>query len=179
MKTYTRDEAAPIWQKYWDEMQKEWFKVEVLQDYSAEDNGPSLQAWQSGDKTKSIELLKSTDTNEWIKACQSKVNNGISLIRIHIVDEPYSKYLEWEMEAYKYINKPLCGEKINIIPRSKINDLDIPKGDFMIFDNKRVVVNNYSDNGLMTHQTFYDETDDISLFLELRESLLNISSKTH
>jgi hypothetical protein len=42
-------------------MSHEWFKLEVLQDYTGEDDGPSLRAWLSGDKQKSIELLKTDE----------------------------------------------------------------------------------------------------------------------
>jgi hypothetical protein len=42
-------------------MNQEWFKIEVLQDYTGEDDGPSLRAWLNGDKKQSIELLKTDE----------------------------------------------------------------------------------------------------------------------
>ncbi len=35
-----------------------------------------------------------------------------------------------------------------------------------------MVVNKYNSRGRMTHQTFYDEADDIGRFLELRKMLM-------
>ncbi|MGH7157003.1 MAG: DUF6879 family protein [Candidatus Saccharimonadales bacterium] len=51
MKTLPRRQAGELWGKHWNEMSQEWFKLEVLQDYSAEDAGPSLDAWLEGDKS--------------------------------------------------------------------------------------------------------------------------------
>lgn len=154
-------------------MQDEWFKVKVLQDYSAEDEGASLRAWQAGNKNLSINILRSETNSVWVKMCRSKVNQGVILFRIHIVEEPRTAYLEWEIAAYKHRNIPIGGEQVHLINRLKVRDLAIPDGDLMIFDKKRAVVNKYNSHGYMTHETFYDETDNISQFLELRKMLID------
>ncbi|MEO6109637.1 MAG: DUF6879 family protein [Candidatus Saccharimonadales bacterium] len=76
MKTLPRQEANIEWDRLWDSMQSEWFKVEVLQDYSAEDKSESLKAWMAGDTSRSIELLKS-ESHEWADDCRKKVNRGL------------------------------------------------------------------------------------------------------
>ena len=100
MKTLSRDEADVLWDKYWDEMRVEWFKLEVLQDYTPEDDGPSLRSWLGGNKQESIELLKTTKNREWVESCQEKIRQGVRLMRVHVVDKPYSPYIEWELEHY-------------------------------------------------------------------------------
>lgn len=52
LKTLARDQADELWDRYWNDAHKEWFKLEVLQDYPAEDGGPSLRSWTRGDKQK-------------------------------------------------------------------------------------------------------------------------------
>jgi hypothetical protein len=172
MKTLPRRSANELWNKWWDEMQDEWFKVEVLQDYAAEDEGPSLIAWLKGDKQRSIELMKEDQAPKFTKNCQEKLKQGVKLHRIHVIQKPYAPYIAWEIEFYRRVSIPLRGESVYLLNRSDTTDLELPVGDVMIFDKKRVVVNTYNQRGLMTHQTFHDEVDDIGRFLELRKMLI-------
>jgi hypothetical protein len=50
--------------------------------------------------------------------------------------------------------------------------LNLPKGDLMMFNDKRVVVCDYYQTGRVTQQTFYDENDNIAKFLQLKLDLL-------
>jgi hypothetical protein len=81
--------------------------------------------------------------------------------------------MEWEISYYKHISIPLRGERVRIIRRADLNGLDLPAGDLMIFDKRRVIVNSYDQNGLMTQADFYDEQDDIGNFLKLRKALIS------
>ena len=172
MKTLNREEGILEWQKFWDEMKNEWFKVEVLQDYSVEDMGDSLQAWFAGNRKKSLELMKKdAGSNEWVKMSNA---TPAKKIRIHIVDKPYSPYLLWEIEYYKLVNIPLAGEEIYLVQREAVKDLDIPDGDFMIFDNKQVVRNYYTSEGKCNKADFYYEDDDIRKFLDLKTEISKV-----
>lgn len=172
MKTLNREETIIEWDKFWNEMKDEWFKVEVLQDYSAEDIGDSFQAWLAGDREKSLELMKKdAGSNEWVKMSSA---TPAKKIRIHIVEEPYSPYLLWEIEHYKSVNIPLVKEEVYLVKREVVKDLDIPDGDFMIFDNKRVVRNYYTPEGKVYKADFYYEDDDISKFLDLKTEISKV-----
>lgn len=175
MKTLEREEANILFDKYWDEMSQEWFKVEVLQDYTGEDDGPSFQSWLTDDKQTSIALMKENASPEWVQSCQEKLKNGVKLIRIHLVEEPYSPYLEWELEYYKNVNIPKCNEQVFLVKKPDVGNLQIPKGDMMIFDNQKVVINRYNDGGRMISQDFYNQADDISAFLNLKQQLLSLA----
>lgn len=172
MRRLSRQEGNLVWDDLWSDMNSEWFKVEVLQDYSAEDKSPSLEAWMAGDKEKSLELL-GKDSNEWNDACREKAEAGVRLTRIHVVDYPLSDYVQWEIEVYKTHNVPHGRENVYLIDRKNLEGLDLPAGDCMIFDKKRVVVNDYDETGYAYQQTFYDDGDDIEQFLNLREALLD------
>lgn len=83
MVTLSRDESTKLWNKFWDETKKEWFKVEILQDYTAEDMGPSLQAWLNGHKDEAIQLmLKDVSEQELV---QQAKNAPFKKTRIHLV----------------------------------------------------------------------------------------------
>jgi len=157
-------------------MGEEWFKLEVLQNYSAKDDSPSLRSWLRGDKHKSIEQMNAADNREWISSCQEKLRHGIKLIRVHVVEKPYSPYIEWELEHYRYVNVAKCGEAVYLLDKAQAADLELPAGDLMIFDNSRAVLNEYQ-NGRMVQETFYDQGDDILRFLELRKTMMERAKK--
>jgi hypothetical protein len=128
-----------------------------------------------GNRRRSIELMEADPSPVFTKMCQDKLKQGVKLLRVHIVDTPYTPYLEWEIELYKRLSIPRRGEKVHLLNRSDAKDMDIPTGDLMIFDKKRAIVNTYNWHGLMTHETFYNESDDITKFLELRKKLIELA----
>ncbi len=174
MQILPRSKARKQFQHYWDETHQEWFKIEVLQDYTGEDDSPSLQAWLAGDKTTSINLLRQTTHNGWRTMCREKYKTGVLMRRIRIIQKPYTSYTEWEIEFYKHLNIP-SGEQIFILDKNVAEGFELPKGDVMIFDNKRVATCDYDKNGRMISETFYDENDDISNFLQLKNELIEIA----
>ncbi len=171
MKTLDREGADKQFENFWNDLKEEWFKVEVLQDYSGEDLGDSLTAWVKGDREQSISILrKEAESSEWAKMTESMF---VKKVRFHIVNEPLTPYILWEIEHYKLVNIPLVGEEVYLVKSVDVKNLDIPDGDFMIFDNKKVVRNYYTPEGKMYKADFYYESDDISKFLGLRKALLN------
>jgi hypothetical protein len=58
-----------------------------------------------------------------------------------------------------------------VIEKAEAGELELPKGDMVIFDESRVAVNSYDQNGLVVSTDFYDQADDISKFLKLKSEL--------
>jgi ribosomal protein L11 methylase PrmA len=81
------------------------------------------------------------EMREWIDECKK---NPAKKMRIHIVEEPYTPYLEWEAELYKHVHIPVIGEQVFIIPKQQVDHIDIPEGDFMIFDTSRAIQSHYN-----------------------------------
>ena len=153
-----------------NEAKTEAFKVEVLQDYYALDKGPSLDAWLAGDHQQAISIMEQDGPNQW---CLDYGKKTINKVRIHIVEEPYTPYIEWELEIYRRVLIPSTKEQISLVPKSTVQSLELPDGDFWIFDDKRVVRYHYKDT--KTYQgDVYDEGDDISQFLTLKTELLKL-----
>ncbi len=167
MKILLREEAFVLWDDWWKEMREEWFKIEVLQDYSGEDSGPSLNAWFTGDKEKAVQLMQEYG-KKWSEMCQK---SPAQKRRFRIVKTPYTPYTEWEIELYKQVNIPLAGEVVHLIPQEKVEHLNIPDGDVMIFDQKRVARAYYFSDGKVEKMDFYDENDGIEVFLKLRQEI--------
>lgn len=164
-----------LWNEYFVDMHTEWFKLEALQDYSGEDDVPSLHAWKAGDKQKALELLRTAPRNQWHNRCQTKVSQGALLRRVRIIEQPYTPYTEWEL-AYYAANNMVCGEQIFLVDKPAVADITLPDGDLTLFDNKRAVIWTYDNAGRVTSGTFYDG-DDISAFLTLKDQVLKLARK--
>jgi hypothetical protein len=175
MKLLPGSQLDELWDRYWAEMSKEWFKLEVLQDYTAEDDSPSLRAWLDGDKQRSAILLQTDGDPDFTDDCRQKIAEGVKLMRIHIISEPLSAYMQWELEYYKSISIPVRGENVSIVRRRDAAGLKIPKGDLMIFDNERAILNSYDNNGRMIAADIYESSYDLYPFLELKKAIINLA----
>ena len=83
--------------------------------------------------------------------------------------------MEWEIEYYKHVSIPLRGELVFIVRKPSLAGLKLPGGDLMIFDNTRAIANSYDQNGLAIAADFYDERDDLSDFLNLRNDVVRLA----
>jgi hypothetical protein len=175
MQTLSRGQMDKLRDKYWNEMSKDWFKLEVLQDYMGEGDGPSLRAWLKGDKKMSIELLRTDEDPQFTKNCRHKISQGVKLLRFHVVEEPLTRYMEWEIEHYKHVSIPLRGELIYIVRKPSVAGVALPAGDLMIFDSTRAIANSYDQNGLVIAADFYDERDDLSGLLDLQNNVVKLA----
>lgn len=171
MQTLNREEAEKMFERFWDEMSQEFFKIEVLQDYTGEDAGPAMDAWMAGDKERARELMRE-EAKEFVELGKQK--SAVSKTRVHVVETPHTPYMEYELAHYRVVNVPLVGEEVYIVPKVRVSDLPIPDGDVLIFDQKRAVKFSYTLAGRMIAADIYDvaDGDDISRFLSLREALL-------
>lgn len=171
MKTLPRKQAFEVWQTLLDGARLEAFKVEVLQDYYNEDKSPSLDAWLAGDSERAVAIMKNEGPSQWHKNYAEK---RVRKIRLHVVEKPFTPYIQWEIELYKNINMPFTNEEVLLVPKGKTNELDLPDGDFWIFDDKFVVLYHYR-GSKVDSADIYDESDDVSRFLKLKKDLLSIA----
>ena len=167
MKTVGRVKSEKIWDRFWNEMQDEFFKLEVLQYYD-EDYSSSLQEWLKGNKKKSLDLA----LKEFPPWAEGK--EFVKKIRVHIVKKPLTPYLRWEIELYKINNIPLVGEEVFLLDAIHTKDLEIPKGDILIFDKKKVIANSYDNRGKLTSAKIYEGDKEIKPFLKLRGKILKL-----
>ncbi len=166
MKTLEGQQAYDYWDNFWDKMEKEFFKVEVLQFYG-EDESESLTKYLNGDVEGALAIL-----NEEAKSLSwGEDKPKVKKTRIHIVEQPLTPYILWEIEVYRRNNIPKVGEEIFLVDKKKLTDVELPDGDFIIFDGKMVSQNHYDNNGKMKSIEFFEETDDITKYLELMKVL--------
>lgn len=160
---------------------QEMFKAEVLQDYTAVDESPSLQAWLAGDAEKSRALGRQ---DENIIAYRNKcLQSPASITRVHVVKAPYTPYLEWEITVcYKDSLLAHGAESISLAETRQVPDIELPAGDFWIFDDRCVLQWEYENgNGKTTGARLWDEDegDDIDRFRHLKQALLAAATHVH
>ncbi|HEY8992510.1 MAG TPA: hypothetical protein VIM37_01525 [Candidatus Microsaccharimonas sp.] len=167
-----REKAWEKWDEFWNEANKEFFKVEDIQDYTAEDNDQksSLHLWLDGHKRASIDTIY-RNKSEWAEQTSSK---DIRKIRVHVVDEPYTEYLKWEIEHYKIVNIPLGKERTFLVNRKDVPNYVL--GDFMMFDDRDVTKSHYSLEGRMESMDIY-ENESIEKFITAKAQLMQFAKE--
>ncbi|HET9411805.1 MAG TPA: hypothetical protein VFO38_03090 [Candidatus Saccharimonadales bacterium] len=172
MKHLTLAQSLNLFQTLFSSAKHQMFKAEVLQDYSAVDDCPSLRAWLSGNKEKAREL-GSADPNiiDYRNAC---LKSPAKITRVHVVASPFTPYLAWEIAVcYKDSLLAHNAESILLTPYNHVADLELPDGDFWIFDNARVLQWQYT-QGKTSGALLWDIAagDDVNHFMQLKQALL-------
>lgn len=172
MKHLTLAQSLSAFQAFFSSAKHEMFKAEVLQDYTAVDDCPSLRAWLSGNKEEARKL-GSADANiiAYRNAC---LKSPAKITRVHVVRSPFTPYLAWEIAVcYKDSLLTHNAESILLAPYKHVADLDLPDGDFWIFDNARVLQWQYT-QGKTSGAFLWDIAagDDIGYFVQLKKKLL-------
>lgn len=168
----SRDKALQVWGTFWDDMTDEFFKVEDLQEYADEqsEQQSSLSLWLRGDKEAALEAIRAHQA-EWSEQTRTKRAHKI---RVHVIDEPLSEYLQWEIEHYKLVNIPLGGEEVYLVNRRDVPEYDL--GDFMMFDTKKVAKSHYSSGGYLESMDLYDG-ESVQAFIDAKQLLLQFAQK--
>ena len=99
---------------------------------------------------------------------------SVQKIRIRIVDEPYSDYIEWELEVYKLVNIPIGGEEVYIVNRKDIPNYTI--GDFMMFDETSVARPIYDNKGALSKIETY-RNNQMQKFIQAKYLLINNANR--
>lgn len=144
----------PDWLALFADLSSSWFRLETLQHYSVDYEDEEFQRFQ---RTGTLDR----PFRDWQLMIARHVNAGRTLRRVHVVEQPHSSYVDYEMAAYRINSR--AGEDIRIIPVSagRWPD-DLPQGyDFWLFDDADVWVMEYDETGrfLAAQQAGPDELD--------------------
>lgn len=140
-KYYNADDSTIIFNNLWDELQISFKKFECQQEYDESSECPIFDFINKDYLTFSKKLLELKKREEPYYA--NCVNKGILLQRMHLIKFPITKYIEFEYYSY-YISSSL-GENIFYNIYDKYTDEELC--DFMIFDSKYLIINDYNSNG--------------------------------
>lgn len=104
------------------------FRLETLQQYTVGAEEAAIEAFRRGDPRPE----RSVRTSPWLARIATSTVAGVEWSRIHVVDEPLSEYVRYEVNGY--VESQAAGERIGIAPRGAARDLDGLRDDFWLFD---------------------------------------------
>lgn len=95
-------------------MTKRMFRLETFDDYP--DDYALKARWESGEEISEYFL-----SYPWMRNVKAKTAAGVRCQRVHIVPEPLTEYLRFEIEVCYPLNQS-CGEEVYLLPRSRIRE---------------------------------------------------------
>jgi Family of unknown function (DUF6879) len=117
------------------------FRLETLDRYTI----PGEEAWlESFHRDGSIPDL-TPETYPWLKLVADATAAGRTVQRVHIVGQPPSEYVRWELGMYRLL--AAAGEDIRIADRADHPELGDFGPDFWLFDDTTVAVMGYDPEG--------------------------------
>jgi hypothetical protein len=116
------------------------YRLETLQSYDVPQEEDSLAAFLAGDP---VRFGPSKDG--WTATIANAVAAGKSMRRVHVVEEPLSDYLRYEMLSYR--PNVEAGEDVRILPVRPGDRPDLPHHDYWLFDSVDLWLMEYDRDG--------------------------------
>jgi hypothetical protein len=132
--------------KLWDSVARDAFRLETLQAYRVAGEEDRIQAWREGRPWPE-------GPTAWQRRLIEMRERGVQVRRVHVVDEPLSEYVRWEIASYQ--RNAAYGEDIRILLSTQAAAPHLPDQDFWVFDDDTVVLMHYDDEGRLTGRELY------------------------
>jgi len=158
----------PEWQALFTGVRSSWFRLETLQQYEVDYESQEYREFlQTGRLDR--------DPGDWQHMISEHVRAGRTLQRVHVIEEPLTEYLRYEIAAYHHNGQ--AGEEIRLLPTSAGSwPAGIPKGrDFWIFDDADVWEMEYDPSGRFLAAEQLTSADDIAACRNWRDRALAMS----
>jgi hypothetical protein len=126
------------------------YRLETLQRYDVSYEDESYAAFLAGQP-----MPADAAKNDWTSMISEATRAGKSFRRVHVVTEPLTDYLRYEIE-WSYGPNVAAGEQIGIIV-GKPEDLGLPERDYWLFDSRDLWVMDYDDEGRFLSAELVDD----------------------
>jgi hypothetical protein len=123
----------------WPDDLKDLLRVEALDYYDSEGDHPQIDQWQAGEPVQLTDGWKG-----WLDGVRDRANLGITQRRVHVLTEPLSEYLRFELGVH-YTANSAAGEQIRILTVPQLNRWEIP--DIYVVNGERVAIMTYDLKG--------------------------------
>jgi hypothetical protein len=118
------------------------FRLEVLQHYAMAYEDDSLRRFLAGEPP-----VEDPAKEEWLGVVRSARATGKRMERVHVVVEPLSDYLRYEL-AWWYADNAAAGEDVRILPtRPRQWPAGLPRHDYWLYDSQKLAVLHYDPQG--------------------------------
>jgi Family of unknown function (DUF6879) len=117
------------------------FRLETLDHYAMAYEEEAVRRFLAG------EAQDTTFIAPWLERVAAAVNAGRRMQRVHVVTEPLSDYLRFEITGYR-LNVE-AGEDVRVLPRRATGALELPDHDFWLVDGQQVASMLYDGDGAL------------------------------
>jgi hypothetical protein len=132
------------------------YRLETLQRYTMPYEEEPLRRFLAGEP-----YPDDPTRQQWLTVIQNALTAGKRIQRIHIVAEPLSDYIEFELE-WGYSSNAAAGEDISIIPVGHSQwPPELPRHDYWLFDSRQLVVMRYDVDGAFLAAEVVDDAVEV------------------
>ncbi|MGH3922720.1 MAG: DUF6879 family protein [Pseudonocardiaceae bacterium] len=139
------------------------FRLETLPQYLVPQEAEEFADWKAGKPMSQ----RTPENDEGLARIQRDAARGFRRYRVHILDQPLTDYLRFEL--YGYLDSVAVGSEIYVVDRDAHPDLADFHEDFWIFDDEIGVRMFYDDEG---HFLYPELIDDLEPYREVRDTAL-------
>lgn len=120
------------------------FRLEALQDYGGSGEDAELAAFLAGQPRP-----PRPEHDQWAEVIRGHVHEGRILQRVHVVTEPLTDYIRWEL-SWGYAPSVEAGEDVRVIavPAGQQWPHDVQQRDFWLFDASELYDMHYDQDGM-------------------------------
>lgn len=146
------------------------FRLETLQSYGNSGEDPALDAFVTGQP-----YVLTSGKRNWTSLVAQRRRAGCAMQRAHVVTEPTSDYMRFEL-TWGYAPNIAAGEDIRIIPaREDSWPGEIPRGiDFWLFDDATLYAMSYDPDGTWLGADLRTHPDDVEAAKAWRDTALQL-----
>lgn len=135
---------APEFSEWFSRFRFSCFRLETLPCYAGSGEDASLAAFLAGGYPP-----PDAERRDWTQLVQAAVQHRRSMSRVHVVTEPLTDYLRFEI-GWSYPQSVSAGEDVRILPLVDTEQwpTDVPREDFWLFDSTVLFGMVYDADGL-------------------------------
>jgi len=143
---------------------KSAFRLETLPQYLVPQEAERFADWKAG----KLIPPRAPENDEGIARLQRDAARGFRRYRVHILDQPLTAYLRFEL--YLYLDSVAVGSEIYVADRDDHSELAELREDFWLYDDEIAIRMIYDDEG---HFLYSEPIEDIGPYRELRDIALS------
>ncbi len=139
------------------------FRLETLPQYLVPQEAEEFADWKAGKPIR----RRTPENHEGLARIQRAVARGFRRYRVHILDQPLTDYLRFEL--YGYLDSVAVGSEIYVADRDTHPDLAELHEDFWLYDDEIGVRMFYDGEG---HFLYPELIDELKPYREMRDTSL-------
>lgn len=143
------------------------YRLELLPAYVDSGESAAFQAFLAGQEPDIY-----PGKQGWMQKVSTATATGRLMQRVHVVTEPLSPYLQYEI-GWSYGLNESTGEDIRILPADRAPSVVLESGDYWLFDSRTLIRMEYNSNGELAGLSHITDTDSITTANYARDAALH------